>query len=169
MFSIMWWQENGCADRKQWINSRRRMKNKPSPTAINPDQHSEPLSWMLWSLSSYRFKTLDHCWLKNPTDCICRSREKEKRKCNLRRKIWHSGRNTRVLTSRGAVSHGKCNFADDLSVGPGIISDFLLFAWAAPFLFGLTLFLCFLQQRHRHAGCFECLIPGTVWEGACSI
>ena len=52
-------------------------ENKPSSTAINPDQLPGPLSWMLGSLSSHSFKTLDQ---KGCTDCIWRSGGRERRK-----------------------------------------------------------------------------------------
>ena len=52
-------------------------ENKPSSTAINPDQLSGLLSWMLGLLSSHGFKTLDQ---KDCADCIWRSGGKERSK-----------------------------------------------------------------------------------------
>ena len=114
-------------------------ENKPSPTAINPDQLSGLLSWMLGLLSSHSFKTLDQ---KDCADCIWWSGGKERRKGSWETMMqWEEHLVCQQWTGRGPESHSKSNSMEDLVMGPGIISDFLLFPWAALFLSRLFFFL----------------------------
>lgn len=102
------------------------MKNKPSSTAINPGQHSCPL-----------FRCSDHFQViaselgiiddKRTSLAVFAGQGEEEEEESLKsyNTVRGAPRATQQLPGRGPLS--QLVFMDDRSLGPGIISDFLLF------------------------------------------
>ena len=139
-------------DRKQWINSCQPLKNKLSSTAINPDRLSGPLSWMLRSLSSHSFKTLDQ---KDFAEYIWRSGEKEKRK-----ETWE----TAMQWEEHLVCHS--NGPEEDLWATVSVTSWMTLSWVLGLVltscyfpayfvpFQIISFLCLLQQMLSHPGKF---------------